>query len=82
MSLRHRNALAINNGACNPVAITNTLLRAMEEIRQENTDTDAILMDPAVRLMVHQLSWLTRSGAVSFPIDDYMAATAACEKEV
>jgi hypothetical protein len=82
MSLRHRNALAINNGACNPVAITHSLIRAFEELRAENAGTDQMREDPAVRLMVHQLSWLTRSGAVTFEFGDYSAAVAACEKEV
>jgi hypothetical protein len=80
MSKRHRDALAINDGACNPTAIVLSMKAAIEEIRETNTDTDAILMDAAFRLMVHQLSWITRSGAVTFEFMDYSAAVTECEE--
>ena len=77
---RHNDAIAIQGGACNPIAICNTLLRATEEIRTETGSmlpTDAILNDPAFRLMVHQLAFLTRSGDVDSNYNELMTA---CER--
>ena len=62
---RHSDALAIQGGACNPIAIVNSLVRGINEIRDEvgglTPPTDYILSDPALRLMVHQLAHLFRS---------------------
>jgi hypothetical protein len=55
MSKRHRDALAIWQGACNPTAVANSIVGACQEIRE---GTDARCNDPAVRLMVYQLAYL------------------------
>jgi hypothetical protein len=59
MSKRYRDAAAIQQGACNPIAIVNSLKSAIDELRAENAGTDEINGDMAVRAMVHQLAHLT-----------------------
>lgn len=59
MSKRYRDAFAIQQGACNPIAIINALKNAIDECRAEDMGTDAINGDMAVRAMVHQLAHLT-----------------------
>lgn len=56
---RFKDAQAIQGGACNPIAIANSLVEAIAQCRAENMDTDAINSDPAVQLIVHQLAHLT-----------------------
>ena len=61
---RFSDAVAIQDGACNPIAIANSLQRGIEEIRTEVgglLPTDAILKDPALRLMVHHMAYLFRA---------------------
>lgn len=58
MAKRHKDALAIQGGACNPVAIVNSMRAAIEEIRAEQPGWDAIREDFALRLMIHQLTFL------------------------
>lgn len=73
---RHQDALAIQAGACNPLAITHSLLAAMREC----ADTGAIRNDPAVRLIAYQLAYLLNLSALDQP-REYTAATDACEAE-
>lgn len=73
MSKRHRDALAIQAGACNPLAITHSLLAALREC----PDTNAMRTDPAVRLIAHQLAFLLDVRALDDP-QAYAAATNAC----
>lgn len=56
MGKRHSNALAISDGACNPKAIINSMKAALDELG--NVDTQTVLDDPALKLMVHQLAFL------------------------
>ena len=63
MGQRHSDALAIQQGACNPSGVARALVRAIDEARSENTDTDYVRNDCAVRLIVHQLAFLC-------PVDD------------
>lgn len=58
---RHNDALAIQCGACNPSGIALAIVEACREIRaqQNHKGTAEITSDPAVRLMVHQLAYLT-----------------------
>ena len=58
MAQRHKDAIAIQQGACNPHGITRSLLRALDECRAENPDTDYSCKDPAIRLIVHQLAFI------------------------
>jgi len=75
MSRRYSDALAIQQGACNPSGIALSIADACKEIRSEpgHTGTDQITSDPAVRLMVHQLAHLCRAN------DHQVAGTAYCE---
>lgn len=58
MNKRNQNAVACQQGACNPIPIINALKEGLDELRAENADTPTILGDPALRLIVHQLAWL------------------------
>lgn len=75
MKDRYWNAVAIDDGACNPIAITNALKQGIDDIRKETPGTDSILQDPAIRLMVHQLAHLT--GVLNFK--DYDSCREICE---
>lgn len=59
---RHRDAIAIQAGACNPSGIALSIVEACKEIRDtpavRYTGTKQITEDPAVRLMVHQLAYI------------------------
>jgi hypothetical protein len=77
---RFSDALAIQAGACNPIAISRSLVRAVEEVR--DLDTNAICADPAVRLIVHQLAFLTNVASLNHNFEDYDKTTAACKPYV
>lgn len=64
MAKRHKNAILINEGACNPSGIAHAILEACREIRAEPgySGTDQMRRDPALRLMVNQLSLLLGNG--------------------
>jgi len=55
MSKRHKDALAIQEGACNPSGIAHAIVNACRETREQNGSPSS---DPAVRLMVHQLAFI------------------------
>lgn len=74
---RFSDAIAIDAGACNPIAISRALVRAIEEIRDQ--DTDAICNDPAVRLIVHQLAHLTSNFYLFSDATEYDKAVVACK---
>ena len=61
MSDRHSDAIAIADGACNPLAIANALCRGMHEImdREQGWSTTDLTDDPAIKLMASQLAYLT-----------------------
>lgn len=75
MAKRHRDALLIQEGACNPCGIAHSLVEACREVIAERGDQRN---DPAVRLIIHQLAYL-----VGVPTDetmtDYAAWTDACK---
>jgi hypothetical protein len=75
---RHSNALAIQQGACNPSGIALSIVDACREIRESapNLGTAGITGDAAVRLMVHQLAFLCAAHAVD---TEYSALMAECE---
>lgn len=66
MSKRHQDALAIQQGACNPSGIAHSIVEACQEMRAQpgGASTDAITGDAAVRLMVHQLAFICKTGAL------------------
>ena len=70
MSRRHTDALAIAAGACNPLAIANSISRGLNEIREQpgGWSTQDMTRDPSIKLMVAQLAYLTgvRGGVKAF----------------
>lgn len=55
MAKRHSDAVAIQQGACNPSGIALSLIDAIREVRAENGD---VRKDAACRLITHQLAFL------------------------
>lgn len=79
MSQRNKNAVTIQGGACNPIPIIRALSDGLAELRAEQTslDTQAILDDPALRLIVHQLAYLMKvGGGHDIPLLEYSRLTA------
>jgi hypothetical protein len=77
---RFEEALWIQAGAVNGLAISKALHRAYQQARAERRDTTSTNCDPAVQLILHQLAHLAR-----IPTDsengrwwDYGRATLAC----
>lgn len=60
MSKRHRDAVGVVLGACNPSGIAHSIVEACKEIREEKTfaGTASITEDPAIKLMVFQLAYI------------------------
>jgi hypothetical protein len=79
---RYAQALFISEGACNPIAIANQIVESIKEVREEPDfkGTASINEDPAIRLMVHQLAYITgmNDGAWS---DNYNAAFLVCREK-
>lgn len=78
---RFKNALAVQQGACNPHAIARTLVEALDEARKEGKSTEIVCLDPAVRLICHQLAFLLRVGEIETGYGIYSALTQQCENE-
>jgi hypothetical protein len=78
---RYNNALAIQEGACNPSGILNSMLSACREIRDnpDHTGTDELRADPALRLMAHQLSYLLRVAEIDNDLQVYGDLVAQCK---
>jgi hypothetical protein len=78
---RFTDAYYIANGACNPVAVANTLMRHIDAMRKNGCDHPIICSDPGIRLIVHQLSHLCRCYAfdVGNSSDEYRTAYDAVE---
>ena len=67
MSKRFKNAYEIwNAGASNPVGVTNALLDAMKEVRDEGGD---VSNDAAVQMILDQLCFLCSMPQPSFYMD-------------
>ena len=81
MNKRNKDAIAIQQGACNPSGVARALVRAIDEAREENPDTDAVRADPACRLICHQLAFLMGVGRIDNGADDYSALIRACGGE-
>lgn len=81
---RYSDAVDIQGGACNPIAILNTMQRAVEEIRLEcggSPPTELVLQDPSLRLMAHQLCFLFNAHDAFDQIKaDYLPMLELCEK--
>lgn len=78
MSKRAKTAIAAQLGACNPIPLIHALNEGLDELKQEqpNWDTPAILNDPALRLIVHQLAHLFALSP-DIPHDEYVTACRA-----
>ena len=78
MSRRNKNAIAAQLGACNPIPLIRALGEGLDELRTEQPDADhpAILNDPALRLIVHQLAHLYALRP-DIPSDEYVTACRA-----
>ena len=75
---RHRDAvLIVDPGACNPSGIALSLYNACRQVIAEGSDQRT---DPAVRLIVTQLSFLTNSHA-DLDTEEYGALLDACKKK-
>lgn len=78
MKRRYDNAIAIQQGACNPSGICHSIIAACQEVRDEGGGTDQIRADPAVRLMVHQLAFLCAIAEIDSDISLYARLTDEC----
>ena len=58
---RFYDAYMIQQGACNPAGIARALVTACDQAMADHQSTDRVRNDPAVRLIVHQLAFLTNS---------------------
>ena len=79
---RASDALAIQEGACNPLGITNSLLRHMQALSRQpdSKGTSEILADPACRLIVHQLAYLFNVAEIDDGLLTYSALTQKCRE--
>jgi hypothetical protein len=83
MIYRYRNALEIVNvGASNPSGICHAIIEACQEIRDNpnHTGTAEIYNDPAIKLMVTQLSSLVGNGEMDY--DDYVHCKERCQHAI
>jgi hypothetical protein len=75
MSKRHSDALAIQQGACNPSGIALAIVDACREVRDEGKQATT---DPAVRLMTHQLAFICRIRQIDDDLSEYDRLTLEC----
>lgn len=86
MPKRYRDALHIQQGACNPSGICGSIREAQREILDERhpdgrlKGTDDVRADPAIRLMVHQLAFLTNAFQLETDLNAYADLSEACRK--
>jgi hypothetical protein len=77
MAKRFKDALLIQEGACNPSGICGSIREAQREILDEKhpdgrgKGMDDVRTCPAVRLMVHQLAFLTNAFEAESNFDVY-----------
>lgn len=82
MAKRHKDALAITQGACNPSGIALSIVEACREIRSEpnhTAGTAQITSDPAIRLMAHQLAFICGLGD-NIELYEYIQLSVACQE--
>jgi hypothetical protein len=81
MNKRFRDALAIQEGACNPSGIAHSIAEACREIRETPgfSGTAQITSDPAIRLMIHQLAFICGVHELE-SLDAYGKAVNACRQ--
>jgi hypothetical protein len=79
---RCEDALYIDKGACNPVAIAGTIHRHMLAMSRDGADHPTITHDPAIRLMLHQLAFLCGVDRMFTEANAYCIEHAGCEVAV
>jgi hypothetical protein len=77
---RFADALAIQAGACNLLAVAGALKDACKEVYEEKMSTVAVQKDPAVRLIIHQMAFLAGVSSLDGSDKDYHEATEACAR--
>lgn len=77
---RFRDAVQIQAGASNPIAVSRALVRAIDAVREENGDTKAICNDPACRMIAHQLAYLLGVPALDAGTGEYSRVMEVCEQ--
>jgi len=77
MSERFKDALLIQEGACNPSGIANALVKACKEVIFEGGDQRK---DPAIRLIAYQLSFILDISEVDEKLEVYNTLTEQCKK--
>jgi hypothetical protein len=75
MAKRHEDAVFIQGGACNIVPLAKALENAAREAREEGIQPSE---DAAVRLIVHQLAFLTNYYAMENDMD-YIICITECK---
>lgn len=79
MSKRHKAAYEIwNVGASNPMGVTNALLDAMKEVRDEGGD---VSNDPAVQMILDHLCFLCNMPQPSFIMENWERVYKAVEDQ-
>ena len=78
MRNRFDNAVMIGNGAGNLAAIARSLVAACDEAMEECQSTEGVWADPAVRLIVNQMGFLTNDHLLSG--QEYITALEFCEE--
>ena len=74
---RQADALAITQGACNPSGIALAIVDACREVRDEG---GCPTVDPAIRLMVHQLAYICHVQEIDESLSAYGILTAQCSE--
>lgn len=75
---RHHDALAIQQGACNPVAVTKRLHDHVQAMFQSGADWQSIRSDAALRLIAHQLAYLFSTSSLDGAGGDYERCIDEC----
>lgn len=75
MSKRNKNAVAAQQGACNPIPMIRALQDGVEEMKAEDPNYyfSKVRNDPALRLIVHQLAYILNVN----DMPDYIQACSA-----
>lgn len=80
MAKRHSNAVAIQEGACNPSGVCHSLLDAIRECREEGLDGDGVRNDEAVMAICHQLAFLCNVDRMNNEFTEYNRVMLVCQE--
>lgn len=78
MAKRHKDAVMIQGGACNPIPISKALYDACMEVHHEGGNARE---DAAVRLIAHQLSYILGVPAIDYETSVYTRLIDECEEK-